>query len=53
MGAIVYLTGGILIEDGWIRIFGIEGNPLLKRSLPGWNKGKTFNNDGESQNFYW
>jgi hypothetical protein len=39
MGAIVYTTGGLLVDDGWIRIFG-SGNPKLTRSLPGWNKGK-------------
>ena len=46
MGAIVYETGGILIDDGWIRILG-SGSSRLKRSLPEWNKGKTFSNHGE------
>jgi uncharacterized protein DUF2625 len=39
LGAIIYCTGGILIDDGWIRILG-SGNPKLDRSLPDWNKGK-------------
>lgn len=50
MGAVVYLTGGILIEDGWIRILG-SGSLELNRSLPGWNKNKTFNNVGEKPGY--
>jgi len=46
MGAIVYETGGLLIDSGWIRILG-SGSELMKRSLPGWNKGKTFTEYGE------
>jgi len=46
MGAIVYETGGILIDNGWIRILG-AGNDRMKRSLPDWNKGKTFSEFGE------
>jgi len=40
IGAIVYMTGGILVDSGWIRILG-SGHPKLTRSLPSWNKGKT------------
>jgi hypothetical protein len=40
MGAIVYETGGMLIDRGWLRILG-SGHPRLPRSLPGWNAGKT------------
>lgn len=36
MGAIVYETGGILIDDGWLRILG-SGHPRLPRSLAAWN----------------
>lgn len=50
IGAVVYLTGGILIEDGWIRILG-SGNPLLNRSLPAWNIGKTFADYGAKPTF--
>lgn len=46
MGAIVYETGGILIENGWIRILG-AGSERMKRSLPSWNRGKTFSEYGE------
>lgn len=46
MGAIIYETGGILIDGGWIRILG-SGNEKLDRTLPSWNKGKTFDKYGE------
>ncbi|MBK8787542.1 MAG: DUF2625 domain-containing protein [Chitinophagaceae bacterium] len=41
MGAIIFMTGGLLIDNGWIRILG-SGNEKLTRSLPEWNKGKGF-----------
>jgi hypothetical protein len=50
MGAIIYFTGGILIDNGWIRILG-SGNDKLNRTLPSWNKGKTFNQFGEQPKF--
>jgi hypothetical protein len=40
MGAVVYETGGLLIDDGWLRVLG-SGHPRLPRTLPGWNKGRT------------
>ena len=42
MGTIIYHTGGILIENGWIRILG-SGNEKMNRNLPDWNLGKTHN----------
>lgn len=50
MGAIVYKTGGILIDKGWIRILG-SGCDKLNRSLPEWNKGKAFTEFGEAPTF--
>lgn len=50
MGAIVYATGGLLVDGGWIRILG-SGHARLNRSLPGWNKGKTFKEYGEAPPF--
>lgn len=50
MGAIVYETGGILIDSGWIRILG-SGDKRLNRSLMEWNKGKSFNKIGEPLSF--
>ena len=46
MGAIIYMTGGLLIDGGWIRILG-SGNVKLNRTLPDWNKGKAFKEFGE------
>lgn len=50
MGAIVYMTGGLLVDGGWIRILG-SGNSKLNRSLPDWNKGKSFKEFGEGYPF--
>ena len=50
MGAIVFMTGGILVDDGWIRILG-SGSAKLNRTLPGWNLGKSFENFGEKPGF--
>src|SRR5690242_18738970 len=46
MGAIVYHTGGLLIDRGWLRVLGGGGNARLQRSLMGWNQGRTF--EGEA-----
>ncbi|MFC4476103.1 DUF2625 domain-containing protein [Flavobacterium chungangensis] len=51
MGAIAYKTGGILIDNGWIRILG-SGSAKLNRSLPDWNKGKSFKEFGEAPSFF-
>ncbi|WP_228099174.1 DUF2625 domain-containing protein [Pedobacter sp. MC2016-24] len=37
MGAIIYSSGGILVDGGWIRILG-SGSKKLDRSLSDWNK---------------
>ena len=47
MGAIIFMTGGILVDDGWIRILG-SGSAKLDRTLPDWNKGKSFKEFGET-----
>src|SRR5438105_2276535 len=41
MGAVVYETGGLLIDDGWLRLLG-SGHERLPRSLPAWNRGRTW-----------
>lgn len=46
MGSVVYETGGILVDDGWIRILG-SGSQKLSRNLMGWNKGKSFLSFGQ------
>lgn len=50
MGAIVYMTGGLLIDDGWIRVLG-AGCEKMDRSLPDWNKGKAFDDFGQQAPF--
>ena len=45
MGAIVYETGGLLMDHGWLRILG-SGHPRLPRSLAAWNEGRTMFGDG-------
>lgn len=37
LGAVVYETGGILINHGWLRILG-SGHSDLPRSIPSWNQ---------------
>ncbi|HET9448508.1 MAG TPA: DUF2625 domain-containing protein [Steroidobacteraceae bacterium] len=39
LGAVVYETGGILVDGGWLRILGC-GNARLTRTLPSWNAGR-------------
>ena len=36
LGAVVYHSGGILVDDGWLRVLG-SGHARLPRSLPSWN----------------
>ena len=50
MGAIIYSSGGLLIDDGWIRILG-SGHNKLNRTISDWNKGKTFEKYGEAPSF--
>ena len=40
MGAVVYETGGILIDGGWLRVLG-SGDARLRRTLPDWNAGRS------------
>lgn len=51
MGAIIFSTGGILVDGGWVRIVG-SGSKKLNRSLPEWNKGKSFKNFGDVPGYY-
>ena len=50
MGAIIYFSGGLLIDHGWIRLLG-SGSTKLPRTLPAWNKGKTFKQFGEKPGY--
>ena len=51
MGAIIYETGGILIDDGWIRILG-SGSEKLPRNIADWNIGKGVPKIGEKPTFF-
>ncbi|OOF48558.1 hypothetical protein BKK52_05520 [Rodentibacter trehalosifermentans] len=46
LGAIIYETGGLLIDGGWLRILG-SGHEKLPRVFFTWNLGKTFEGMGE------
>ena len=50
MGAILYETGGILINGGWIRLLG-SGCERLDRGMFQWNKEKTFEDYGQPPAF--
>ena len=50
MGAIVYMTGGLLVDNGWIRILG-SGSARLNRTLPGWNFNKSITGNGKAPPF--
>jgi len=51
MGAIIYHTGGLFVDHGWLRFLG-SGNPKLSRSLPGWNRGRSSDEEGNSRGFW-
>jgi hypothetical protein len=36
LGALIFHTGGVLVDHGWLRLLG-SGHPRLPRSLPRWN----------------
>lgn len=40
LGALAYDTGGLLIDNGWLRLLG-SGHPKLPRSLHEWNSPRT------------
>lgn len=47
LGSVIYNTGGIMVDNGWIRILG-SGSDRLNRSVPAWNKGKTIAEYGDT-----
>jgi hypothetical protein len=46
LGGVIYNTGGIMIDNGWLRILG-SGSTKLNRTVPEWNKGKTIKAYGD------
>jgi hypothetical protein len=51
MGAMVYESGGILVDHGWLRILG-SGHLRLPRTLPDWNYKRSFIESGPPPPFY-
>ncbi len=51
MGAIIYHSGGLLIDHGWIRILA-SGHPRMCRTLTSWNLGKSFMEFGQSPGWW-
>jgi Protein of unknown function DUF2625 len=41
MGAVIYETGGLFVDHGWLRVLG-SGHPRLPRTLPSWNLGRSW-----------
>jgi len=50
LGSIIYNTGGIMVDNGWLRILG-SGSDKLKRTVPEWNKGKTIQEYGDKPDY--
>ena len=50
LGSVIYSTGGILVDQGWIRILG-SGHTRLNRSVANWNKGKTIQDYGDKAGY--
>lgn len=46
LGSMIFYTGGLLIDHGWLRILG-SGSAKLPRGFFEWNFGKTFEQSGE------
>lgn len=47
LGGVIYNTGGIIVDNGWIRILG-SGSDRLPRDIANWNKGKTIKEFGDN-----
>ncbi|MBC6111918.1 DUF2625 domain-containing protein [Pedobacter fastidiosus] len=50
LGAVIYNTGGIMVDNGWIRILG-SGSARLNRNVAEWNKGKTITEYGDKPGY--
>lgn len=50
LGAIVFHTGGLTIDHGWLRILG-SGNQEFPRDIMGWNQGKSDSNEQDIPEF--
>jgi len=50
LGAVIYNSGGIMVDNGWIRILG-SGSTKLNRTISDWNKGKTIKEYGDKPDY--
>lgn len=50
LGSVIYNTGGIMVDNGWIRILG-SGSRRLNRSVAEWNKGKSIKEYGDKPEY--
>jgi hypothetical protein len=50
LGAVIYETGGLLIDHGWLRVLG-SGHPRLLRTVPGWSWGRGVFEEAKPPNF--
>lgn len=50
LGSVIYNTGGIMVDNGWIRILG-SGSTKLNRSVSEWNKGKSIKEYGDKPEY--
>lgn len=51
LGALIWETGGILVDDGWVRVLGGGSPARLTRSISSWNRGRSYTRDGERPPF--
>lgn len=51
IGGVIYNSGGILIDNGWIRVLG-SGSKELPRSVYNWNLGKSIDSTLDQQPAY-
>ena len=51
MGAVIYHTGGVFIQNGWLRFLG-SGHPRFKRSITQWNRERTRTSEGKDIGFW-
>ena len=51
LGAVIWETGGLLIDDGWLRILG-SGHPRLARRIDEWNAKHAVDPDGRPGGYF-
>lgn len=51
LGSVIYNSGGIMVDHGWLRILG-SGSARLNRSVAEWNRGKTIQEFGDKPAYY-